>query len=317
MSFFSLESILRVEKKRNYPFRISEDIIANLNFFNDEIGNPLQKVQKKAAAAAAETTSWENVRNKGTKKPITTTTTKEIVRKDDKQILAENINEIRILLNKLTNKTYLDCVKDMVKRLQAFERYHKNGLLDDTIMQKMSETIFHIATHNRFYSKLYADLFSELMFQFEFLKEMFERHAQTIINKFTAIGEYVDEENYDGFCKMNEENDNLKSLAEFFVNLNKNNILSDTVIQDIAVLIMKAIMLAITQDDKKYQADVMADLLAIFYDKTLLAKTTFTFQEESFEFVKSIKKFTKLKTEDFKSLSKKTVFKFMDMYERK
>ena len=317
MSFYSLESIQRIEKKRNYAFRYCETVLNHLKELSLEIGAPVQKVVKKTT-----TSSWDHAR-----KPIPTVPTKkvfttkkppaELVRKDDKTILNETVVEVRNVLNKLTTKTYLDCVKELVKMLQTFERYQHSGLVDESIMTKLSDIIFHIATHNRFYSKLYADLFSELIFQFDFLKDILEVHGKTIISKFTSIGEYIDEENYEGFCKMNEENDNLKSLAEFFVNLNKNNIISDDMIQEISISILKEIMLFVNQEDKKYQVDIMADILAILYDKEKMKSSTFEFATEDMGFNKCIKKFSKAKSSDFKCLSKKTIFKFMDMFEKK
>jgi hypothetical protein len=325
MSFYSLESILRIEKKRGYTFRYCNSVLNHLKELSSEIGAPVQKVSNKSVGS-----TWENARKpfippltqqqqqqqqqKSFAKKIVPT---ELKRKDDKTILNETVVEVRNVLNKLTSKTYLDCVSELVKMLQTFERYRRSGLVDDIIMNKLSEIIFHIATHNRFYSKLYADLFSELIFQFDFLKDILEKHGKGIISKFTTIGEYIDEENYEGFCKMNEENDNLKSLAEFFVNLNKNNIISDNMIQDISISILQEIMLFVNQEDKKYQVDIMADILAILYDKDKMKSSTFEFATEEMCFNKCIKKFSKAKSSDFKCLSKKTIFKFMDMYEKK
>lgn len=324
MSFYSLESILRIEKKRNYTFRFCQSVLNHLKELSSEIGAPVQKVVKKSATSS----SWENARkplqqqqHQQHQQPIKQFAKKqaptELKRKDDQTILNETLLEVRNVLNKLTAKTYLDCVGDLIKMLQTLERYRRSGLVDDVIMHKLSETIFHIATHNRFYSKLYADLFSELIFQFDFLKDILEAHGKGIINQFTTIGEYIDEENYEGFCKMNEANDNLKSLADFFVNLNKNNIISDAMIQEISISILKEIMLFVNEEDKRYQVDIMADILAILYEKEKMKSSNFLFADEEMCFNKCIKKFSKSKSSDFKCLSKKTIFKFMDMYEKK
>lgn len=227
---YSIEKINKIEREKAYAFRLDERTIEYFHQMVQEIGAPIKQVKVGGSTA----TEWETIRkprlsqqqpqqssNKKTPTPAKTFKTStasasvvpDLARKDDKAILSENIDEMRILLNKMTPKTYKDSLEAMIKRLNAFQRYHSVGLLDDTMLMKMSETIFAIATQNRFYSKLYADLFSELVTTFEFLRVMFTNYAAKVIDEFLNVGEYVPEENYDLFCKMNEANDQRKSVA--------------------------------------------------------------------------------------------------------
>jgi hypothetical protein len=342
---YSLEQVVKIEKSRKYSFRLDEETIERFKVLVNEIGNPIQKKpshmshatssinsssesRKVGGGGGGKDSQWETVRRSKAqqssakpssnsvqmKTPKSKMVPDELVRKDDKAILTENIDEIRILLNKMTAKSYPETLDAMVRRLQAFQRYHRNGLLDETILAKISETIFTIATQNRFYSKLYADLFSELVSQFDFLSSMFNTYAANVIDKFLDVAEPVSEENYEMFCKLNESNDQRKSLAEFFVNLNKTSIISDETLQMYCVTVLKTVMTFVKQEDKKYQVDVLVDVLSILYDKVKMNQVKFLFlEEEELDVNKCIKRFSKAKTTEFLSLTKKSIFKFMDM----
>ena len=312
---YPIETILKIEKERKYPFRLSNETIQLFKSMVADIGAPPQQKAKK------DDEQWETVRKSKqqhsiptkiqTKTPKSKTVSDEIVRKDDKTILSDSVDEIRILLNKMTAKNYTEILASMVKILQAFQRYHKSGLLDETILAKVSEIIFTIATQNRFFSKLYADLFSDLIFQFDFLQSMFDTYATNVIDTFLHVGEYVSEEKYDLFCKLNEENDRRKSLAEFFVNLNKNEIISKHTMRMYCVSVLTRIMSLVKEEGNKYPVDVLVDVLSILYDAETMKEVKVL--EEELDFNKCIKKFSKSKATEFASLSRKSIFKFMDM----
>lgn len=314
---YALERIVKLEKERKYSFRLDREVMQLISTMVSQIGAPIVHTSSKKELDQQPSTQWKIVRKPEsklvTKTPKSKIVPDELIRKDDKAILSENIDEIRILLNKLTTKTYLETVEAMTKRLQSFQRYHRNGYLDKSILTKISETIFTIATQNQFYSKLYADLFSELVSQFDFLQSMFDSYAENVMEKFLDVGENVSEENYELFCKMNQTNDQRKSLAEFFVNLIKNNIISDATHKQYCVTMLKTVMTYVTEPDKKYQVEVLVDVLGILYDKGKISTVLFIHNDEEMKFSKCIKKFSKSKSTDFPSLSKKTIFKFMDM----
>jgi len=321
---YSVESILKIEKERSYTFRLDAESIAFFNTLVSQIGIPIQKSSIKKVDNGV---NWETVRHTNKKSVSSMTsnakqkTTHELVRKDNKTILSENIEEIRMILNKITNKNYTETLAAMVTRLTAFNRYYQNGLVDEPMLLTFCGTIFSIATQNQFYSQLYASLMSDLALQFEFLKTIINDYVTNLLDKLLDVGDYISEDHYDAFCKMNEENDRKKSLSEFFVNLNKRQIVSDEMHIMFCVSILKKIMEFVIQPNKTYQVDILAELLSILYDKDKLSKTSFTFVQsidedengEEMKFNKCIKNFSKAKTADFKSLTKKTIFKFMDM----
>jgi hypothetical protein len=297
MKKYALETILAREKRRQYSFRLEAEEIHALQLLLNDLGG-----LKPQAAAVVNTINWETARQS---KPLRKSAPAPA------PVVSSAEDEIRVLINKLTDKTYLECLDKMVAVLEKADTLNSASL---------SETIFTIASQNRFYSKLYADLFSELITRFSFLKTSFDSYSKTAVAKFMVkADEFVEEEtDYDLFCKMNENNDQRKSLAEFFVNLNINGIIKDDSIAYISSALLSQIMRLVKESDQKYSVDMMTELLAIFYSKErsnlMKGKTVELGEgEEAIDFNKCIKRFSKAKTADFKSLSKKTVFKFMDM----
>jgi hypothetical protein len=335
---YSVDSILKTEKELAYTFRLDNESIQLFASLVHEIGVPVQKSTTKKHEKGVD---WETVRHTKQKPSQSLTTSKKksssssississtsstssatVVRKDNTTILTENIDEIRMILNKITDKNYTDTLHAMVNKLTSFNRYYQNGLVDQTMLMTFGGTIFSIATQNQFYSKLYARLIADLVLQFEFLKTIITNYSSNLIETLLNVGDYISEDNYDLFCKMNHDNDHKKSLAEFCVNLNKHTIVSDEMYAMFCVAILKRIMEFVIQPDKSYQVDILAELLSILYDKGKLSHVTFPFVQgfeedeewEQFKFNKCIKRFSKAKTTDFKSLTKKTIFKFMDM----
>jgi hypothetical protein len=301
---YSLETILKFEKEFNYSYRLNETATQRLAALSKELGAPLQRKTNVSAASATsttKTTGWENVRSKSTKQKRNTT----IPSSSSSAFSSTNVvDEIRIILNKLTDTNYLDSLEKLSTLLEQ---------INESSNDLVADTIFKIATQNIFFSKLYADLFSELISRFVFIKTMFKVYMQTNRHKFLVKRAAVTEENYDAFCKMNEENDNLKSLAQFFINLNINGIISDSTIVSISTDLLTSILDFVKEEDKKDQVDLMSELLQIFYDKKRMKGVMLQYNDETVDFNSCVKRFSKAKTTNFKSLSKKTIFKFMDM----
>lgn len=221
------------------------------------------------------------------------------------------IDLIRSYLNKMTDKNFTELKNKIIELLDTLMEDDNTGNQDIT---KIGETIFEIASNNRFYSKLYADLYSELINKYEIMRKLFENSLNTYIELFNNI-EYVDaNENYDKFCKINKINESRKSISAFFINLMLNSIISREVINNLIVSLFKQIYTFISIENKKNEVDEIVENIAVLYRKEVINEFN-TEVVDNMNVVEIISKLANSKSKNYQSLSSKSIFKFMDMVE--
>ena len=219
------------------------------------------------------------------------------------------IDNIRSYLNKITDKNYndnRDKIMDIIGNIIT-------GSQENII--SVSSAIFDIASTNRFYSKLYADLYTDIIKKYPVMRDSFEESLSSFSELFKTI-EYVDSNlDYGGFCKMNKDNEKRKALGMFFVNLSLNGIISTLTILNITRNLLSQIFSYITEDNKKNEVDELTENVALFYKKEFYENE----DKPEYELIKGhnitgiIEIIAHSKVKDYKSLTNKTIFKFMDM----
>jgi hypothetical protein len=220
-----------------------------------------------------------------------------------------HIDNIRSLLNKLTDKNYADMLAKIFVVLDTIILDNSNS--DD--ISKVSFTIFEIASTNRYYSKIYADLYSDVITKYDMMNGEVEKNLGKFMELFTTI-EYVDSKvDYDRFCEINKINEKRRALCSFFVNLSINNIIPKKTITNITRNLLYQIYTLISQEDKKNEADELAENVFILYNKELYYENCDYELIDGQSIIEVIKKIAHSKVKDYKSLTNKTIFKFMDM----
>ena len=230
---------------------------------------------------------------------------------EEKEGISAQIDSIRVNLNKMTDKNYIDMRNKIIEIIDKLVQ--ENISTDD--MAQFSSTIFDIASTNRFYSKIYADLYSDLSTKYEIMKTTFEMNLDKFTDLFNTI-EYVDPNvNYDKFCEINKVNEKRKSLASFYLNLMSNGIISEKQIMRITRNLLAQIYTFISVDDKKNEVDELTETVAILYKKELYADDDGDDYEqiEGYNINEIVERIAKSKVKDYKSLTNKTLFKFMDL----
>ena len=220
-----------------------------------------------------------------------------------------HIDNIRSLLNKLTDKNYADMLAKIFAVLDTIILDNSNS--DD--ISKVSLTIFEIASTNRYYSKIYADLYSDVITKYEMMNGEVEKNLDKFMELFTTI-EYVDSKvDYDKFCEINKTNEKRRALCSFFVNLSINNIIPNKTITNITRNLLYQIYILISQEDKKNEADELTENVFILYNKELYYEKCDYDLIDGQSIIEVIQKIAHSKVKDYKSLTNKTIFKFMDM----
>ena len=225
--------------------------------------------------------------------------------------LDAQIDIIRSYLNKLSEKNYVDIKTKIIDNIDEMVR--ENTTNEDMIC--LCSTIFEIASTNRFYSNMYADLYCELIHKYEIMKVAFEDSLNKFIELFNHI-EYVESSvDYDKFCKINKDNEKRKALGSFFINLMINGIISKDKIIYITWILLSQIYKFISEENKKNEVDELTENIAILYVKDLYQYDDGDKYKkiEGFTISEIIEKLANSKVKDYKSITNKTIFKFMDM----
>ena len=225
--------------------------------------------------------------------------------------LDSEIDLIRSYLNKITDKNYKETANNII---MVIEKMIENNITNDEMM-KVSSTIFDIASTNRFYSKIYAELYSVLIKKYEIMRETFEKSLNTFIELFNVI-EYIDPSvDYNSFCRINKNNEKRKSLASFFMNLMDNKIIEKEQIILITRNLLNQLYNYISEENKKNEVDELGENVSLLYRKELFTSNYDYEKIDGFTILEMIEKLAHSKVKDYKSLTNKTIFKFMDMIE--
>jgi hypothetical protein len=216
---------------------------------------------------------------------------------EEKNGIDSQIDAIRIHLNKLTDKNYIDMRN---KIIEIINKLIENNITSDDML--------------RFSSTIYADLYSDLSTMYHMMKTIFEKNLKQFTELFNII-EYVDPKvNYDKFCENNKTNEKRKSLASFYFNLMLNGIISKSQITEITRNLLSQIYTFISIDDKKNEVDELTETVAILYKKGFYDGEDYE-KIDDYTINQVIELIANSKVKDYKSLTNKSLFKFMDLIE--
>jgi hypothetical protein len=205
----------------------------------------------------------------------------------------------------MTDKNYIDI------RNKIFDTIDEIITETDDI-NRVSTVVFEIASTNRFFSKIYAELYADLVNKYEAMKVEFENSLSQFTQLFDTI-EYVDSTvDYDRFCKINKDNERRKALSAFFINLMDNNIIQKDRIVEITRNLLFQMYTFIAMDNKKNEVDELTENIALLYRVDLYAMINHE-PIDGMNIAQVIDKIAHSKTKDYKSLTNKALFKFMDL----
>ncbi len=288
-----------VFQKRENPMKVEPTIKENFT-------SAPKRNRKGKANEVTNDEDWNNIR-------ATTQAAAANAASEEKTAFDLEIENIRLQLNKLTDKNYTDILN---KIYDSINKLIENNTSSEE-MSKLSTIIFELATNNRFYSKIYADLYSELITKYEEIKNTFEKNFNSFTELFANI-EYVDANvNYDKFCENNKKNEKRRSLAAFYVNLMINGVVSKVQLMNITRDLLAQIYEFISIENKKNEVDELTEIIAILYKKEIYEDDEGDDYEQinGYTINEIIERIASSKVKDYKSLTNKSLFKFMDLIE--
>jgi len=265
--------------------------------------NELKKKQRGNKGMEVSSEKWEST------KPFQTT------KIEQKTGIDGEINEIRLYLNKLTDKTFLDIREKIIEKINTISFNPENS-------EKMGTMLYEFCSTNKFYSRIFADIFAELASMYDWLKDIFNKNYDNIMEQYNNI-KYVDSnKDYDGFCEMNKQNEKRRAITAFYVNLAINGFIKKNGVIKILINILTSITNMINIIDKKNEVDELTEIVGVLFNKEVLDEDFNSKRDEPEEFyvlknsiIGTISSLAKKKVKDYPSLSNKAIFKYMDLIE--
>ena len=222
-----------------------------------------------------------------------------------------SIDKIRKHLNKMTTKTYDTLMQQIMEEINLIVGLETNH--DDLIIElnKIGDSIFDIASGNRFYSSMYATLYKELMSKYEFMQSILTKKLNTDIHIFDDFEYCSPDKDYDQFCNNNKKNEKRRALGLFYVNLMLQQIIPNTTIVELIKDLQEKMTDYISKENNVNIVDELSELLyhLIITSATVLKSST----KEWTQIMEHVNSISIMKAKSAPSISNKTIFKHMDI----
>jgi len=314
-----------------FNYEISEEQATIINYLCTQVGSPclLSNVfQKSDISRVSDNSNSPNSIFKNNNKKRRGNKSMEINAEDWESIrtfqttkieqkigIDNDIDQIRLLLNKLTDRTFLDMREKIIEKIDKISSL-ENNLEED--YNKVGNMIYETASTNKFYSKIFADLFAELISKYVWLKQIFDKKYNNIMEQYKNILYFDPDEDYDKFCEMNKVNEKRKAVTSFFVNLALNGLVEKKYIVKILKDLLEIVMKLIIEQNRKNEVDELTENIAILFNKDILNSVDNNESElliKNNTIIETITMLAKCKAKDYISLSNKAIFKYMDLIE--
>jgi len=233
------------------------------------------------------------------------------IKKEEKIGIDKYIDEIRILLNKISDKNYQVNKDSIIQKIK--DCLQDNEESNDDI-KRVVNVLFDIAKSNKFYSQIYAKLYKELIDNFPFFNDTvvpFVNQFMDSLNTLVYVDSSVD---YDGFCNYNKMNENRRASMAFIVNLMKNNVELPIHILDIVIHFQNLALKFIDEENRVNEVDEITEVLNIVI---LMINDTYKAHDKWIsDILPKIKMFSSFKIKEKVSLSSRSIFKYKDIVDK-
>jgi hypothetical protein len=218
----------------------------------------------------------------------------------------KTINDIRVCLNKISQKNYEIILPLIIELIQTISENPEN-------LKIIANYVFEIASTNKFFSEVYASLYKELTTLYDIFQIILSDFVSTFKTKFQDI-QYIDPNgDYDAFCANNKINDSRKATAVFIVNLVKKDVIPKDVVLNIIDSAIDTVLEYIDTPNKINQVEEITENIFLLISESYLFLRDSTNWGSVLENVKMI---SQMKVKEKASLSSRAVFKFMDILDK-
>lgn len=202
--------------------------------------------------------------------------------------------EMLLVLNKISNKTYLDSIDTIVGLFKT---------APESVADTLDAAVLNVFTTNRFYVGLYADVFSLCVQHRPSLLTCLDRQFGVFIETLSNIETVDPNVDYDLFCMNNVKHEKQKAMSAFIVKITQNGIVSSSYITRLVEVLLLFINQHIQSSQHAYVVDELIEHVVIVYTKDYLSEYH----------IQQIKQITLYKPKQFPGLSSRSIFKLMDI----
>lgn len=236
---------------------------------------------------------------------------------DKKEGIDKTINDIRIHLNKITNKNYetqkekiFQLIEDVLK---LSEREDDASDDKNENLRKIAQFIFDISSSNKFFCELYANLYNELINKYT---DIFIHTLNDFVVNFKESIQtfsYCDpDEDYDKYCVFVKDSDKKKAITTFIIMLLNRDVISREQIIEITQFFTQIIQKYVDELNRINEVEELGEILYILI--SLGNKRISKLRSDIWkEIITSVRFFTTLKIKEHKSISSRFVFKMNDL----
>lgn len=230
-----------------------------------------------------------------------------------KEGIEKEIDGIRALINKLTDKTYDKIIEKLTTILDEIK---DNENCDDIYIDKIGHSIFTMATSNKFNSNVYARLANELQTKYEFMTNIVDNNINEFMKLFEDMEFVSPEVDYNKFCEMNIVNEKRRAMSLFLTSLYKNNVITLDFVFDKIISIQNMIMKEETMlNESKYmEVNELSENLYIFL--TSIPYSTLVSYSGWSQIMDNLLQIKNIDTKKFMGISPKSKFKHMDILDK-
>lgn len=249
--------------------------------------------------------SRESKESRESGKPVAMT---QYIEKDQTRMFLDNI---RMQLNKLTDKTYDTIKAGVIKQLQCIP-------LNEETQQQIAMAVYEISSTNKFFSHIFAQFYTEVSSLFPWLKPTFEEQYEKLLAQFISLEEDKDEgSDFERLCRVTKTNERRRAYTMFFLNLSKTNFVSQFKVIDFLHHLVTELLVSIDHTERRLNADEFVENIILLYDKELFQGAS-SYEKayiNSEPLLSIINRLGHSKLGSFPGLSTKSVFKMRNVCE--
>jgi hypothetical protein len=230
-----------------------------------------------------------------------------------KEGIEKEIDSIRALINKLTDKTY-DKIID--KLTTTLDEINNNENYDEVYIDKIGHAIFTMATSNKFNSNVYAQLAKELQSKYTFMTNIINNNINEFMKLFEDMKFVSSDDDYDKFCEMNIINDKRRAMSLFLTSLYKHNVITLDFVFDKIKSIQNIIIKeeTMTNESNRMIVEELSENLYILL--TNIPFSTLASHNEWNQIMNNILKIKNTDTKTCMGITPKAKFKHMDILDK-
>ena len=221
------------------------------------------------------------------------------------------IDNVRKHLNKITDRTY-DTLKNSIV-LEIKKLIPESEEIDDNLLtelNKIGNSLFGIASSNKFYSEMYARLYKELMEEFSFMEPILRTNFDEFSSLFKKVEYCHPNDDYDKFCENNKTNEKRRAISDFYINLMKYNLIDKDDIINIIMELQIDVDRLICEEDQKNIVEELSEIMYILVTNSMEMLGT---HSKWRGLISNITHIANMKVKTKPSISSKTIFKYMDI----